>query len=166
MAGIKMTNHQKVKEFNRAFQLEVPEQPQPQLFVEQPALVQLKLDLIKEEVRELEESIRNQDLRETVDALADILYVVYGAGISFGIDMDQAFDLVHRSNMSKLCPTEQDAIDTVKWYHNEFLGGKSPYDSPAYRKNPETGGYTVYNQSTGKILKSITYSPVNLDSVL
>lgn len=161
-----MTNYKKVIEFNKAFQLDVPETPQTKLFTERPDLVKLKLDLIKEEVRELEAAVQNHDLRETVDALADILYVVYGAGISFGIDLDKAFDLVHRSNMTKLCPDEQNAIDTVQWYKQEFANGTSPYDSPTYKKDNETGWFIVYNESTGKILKSITYSPVDLAPVL
>ena len=60
---------------------------------------------------------------ETIDALADILYVVYGAGASFGIDLDKAFDIVHRSNMSKLCQTEEDAIETVRIYKEKYDNG-------------------------------------------
>ena len=160
------TNYEKVIEFNRAFQLDVPTEPKPELFTKDPAKVKLKLDLIHEEVKELDDGVKDHDLRETVDALVDTLYVVYGAGIAFGIDMDKAFDLVHQSNMSKLCPTEENAKETVEWYKDRFEKGLSPYDTPDYRKDDNSGLFIVYNKSSGKVLKSITYKPVNLDPVL
>lgn len=160
------TNFQKVKQFNQAFRLGVPTAPQPRLFTEHPDLVRLKLDLIREEVRELETAVHAHDFRETVDALADILYVVYGAGIAFGIDMDAAFELVHQSNMSKLCKTEREAMDTVEWYREEFRHERQPYDSPVLTRDDETGMFIVLNQTSGKILKSIAYQPVDLSPVL
>ena len=65
-------------------------------------IVQLRYDLIKEELDELSVAIRNKDIVEVADALTDLLYVVYGAGHSFGIDLDKCFEEVQRSNMSKL----------------------------------------------------------------
>ena len=62
----------------------------------------LRYDLIKEELDELSEAMKNKDLLEVADALTDILYVTYGAGHAFGIDLDKCFDEVQRSNMSKL----------------------------------------------------------------
>jgi len=62
----------------------------------------LRYDLIKEELDELNEAMKNQDLLEVADALTDILYVTYGAGHAFGIDLDKCFDEVQNSNMSKL----------------------------------------------------------------
>ena len=62
----------------------------------------MRLDLIKEELNELEEAIKKNDLVEVADALTDILYVTYGAGHAFGINLDSCFDEVQRSNMSKL----------------------------------------------------------------
>ena len=62
----------------------------------------LRLDLIKEELEELTEAMKNKDLLEVADALTDILYVTYGAGHAFGIDLDKCFDEVQNSNMSKL----------------------------------------------------------------
>lgn len=161
-----MTNCDKVREFNRAFEIDAPDRPQPGLFVSDPKLVGLKLGLITEEVRELEEAIASHDLKETVDALADILYVVYGAGIAFGIDMDGAFDIVHRSNMSKLCATEQEALETVAWYRCEYQKKTLPYDTPAYRRAGDSDKYIVYNESTGKILKSILYQPADFAPIL
>ena len=62
----------------------------------------LRVGLIEEELSELKEAIKNKDIKEVADALTDILYVTYGAGHAFGIDLDQCFDEVQRSNMSKL----------------------------------------------------------------
>tara|TARA_B100001123_G_C14549383_1_gene725569 strand:- start:47 stop:415 length:369 start_codon:yes stop_codon:yes gene_type:complete len=65
-------------------------------------IIKLRLDLINEEIKELQEAINNKDLVEIADALTDILYVTYGAGHSFGINLDKCFSEVQRSNMSKL----------------------------------------------------------------
>ena len=62
----------------------------------------LRVSLIEEELSELKEAIKNKDIKEVADALTDILYVTYGAGHAFGIDLDQCFDEVQKSNMSKL----------------------------------------------------------------
>ena len=64
--------------------------------------INLRIDLIKEELDELKEAMNNNDLLEVADALTDILYVTYGAGHAFGIDLDKCFDEVQNSNMSKL----------------------------------------------------------------
>lgn len=64
----------------------------------------LRFDLVEEELDELQYGIDNQDIVEIADALTDLLYVVYGAGHAFGIDLDECFSEVHRSNMSKLGP--------------------------------------------------------------
>lgn len=65
-------------------------------------ICKLRVDLIAEELRELKEAIRDKDIVEVADALTDLLYVVYGAGHAFGINLDECFNEVHRSNMSKL----------------------------------------------------------------
>ena len=153
------SHYRQVKEFHEAFDLPVSTKPNKGMLANDEKTKKLRIDLIKEELDELKEAIENNDMVEVGDALADILYVTYGAGVSFGIDLDKAFDLVHESNMSKLCESEQEAIETVEWYRKN----SKVYDSPEYRpckSNPNL--WTVYNKSTGKILKSINYSPVNL----
>ena len=70
-------------------------------------IIKLRVDLIKEELQELEEAIKNNDIVEVADALTDILYVTYGAGHSFGINLDKCFDEVQDSNMSKLDENKQ-----------------------------------------------------------
>ncbi len=93
-----MTNFLKVKEFMRTFGQDVLNKPK----FPDHKIVSLRLDLIKEELNELEEAIKKNDLVEVADALTDILYVTYGAGHAFGINLDSCFDEVQRSNMSKL----------------------------------------------------------------
>ena len=76
-----------------------------------PKLIKYRLSLIIEEAEELKEAVKNHDFKEIVDALADLLYVVYGMGTSIGVNLDKAFNIVHESNMSKLCNTEEEAIE-------------------------------------------------------
>ena len=93
-----MTNFEKVGLFMKTFGQEIKMKPS----FSTEKINQLRIDLIKEELQELQEAIKNNDLKETVDALTDILYVTYGAGHSFGIDLDKCFEEVQNSNMSKL----------------------------------------------------------------
>jgi len=93
-----MTNFEKVGLFMKTFGQEV--KTKPSLSTEK--INNLRISLINEEVEEFEEAIKNNDLKEVVDALTDILYVTYGAGHAFGINLDKCFDEVQRSNMSKL----------------------------------------------------------------
>jgi predicted HAD superfamily Cof-like phosphohydrolase len=67
-------------------------------------VIDLRIDLIEEELQELEVAVANSDMVEVADALTDLLYVIYGAGHAFGIDLDACFEEVHRSNLTKLGP--------------------------------------------------------------
>ncbi len=93
-----MSNFSKVGIFMKTFGQEVKNKPS----FSTDKINKLRLDLIKEELTELTEAINNKDLLEVADALTDILYVTYGAGHAFGIDLDKCFDEVQNSNMSKL----------------------------------------------------------------
>jgi predicted HAD superfamily Cof-like phosphohydrolase len=93
-----MTNFEKVKQFMQTFGQEVKKKPS---FSDEKTN-QLRLDLITEELAELKHAMSSKDLLEVADALTDILYVTYGAGHAFGIDLDKCFDEVQNSNMSKL----------------------------------------------------------------
>jgi len=93
-----MTNFSKVGTFMKTFGQEVKTKPS----FSTDKINKLRLDLIKEELEELTEAMNNKDLLEVADALTDILYVTYGAGHAFGIDLDKCFDEVQNSNMSKL----------------------------------------------------------------
>ena len=93
-----MTNFQKVKTFMQTFGQEVKLEPS----FSTEKINDLRYNLIKEELEELKEAISKKDLLEVADALTDILYVTYGAGHAFGIDLDKCFEEVQNSNMSKL----------------------------------------------------------------
>lgn len=157
------TNFKKVLEFNKAFGVKTNTQIQHGIFDKDPKLVKYRLELIEEEVQEFKQAIQDKNMTEILDSIGDSLYVILGAATAFGFDADKVFDLVHISNMSKLCKTEQDAIETVKQYKSET---PQRYDSPAYRKSDDNIHWVVYNQSTMKILKSHKYQPVNFDSLL
>jgi len=93
-----MSNFRKVGIFMKTFGQEVKTQPS----FSTDKINKLRIDLIKEELEELTDAMHNKDLLEVADALTDILYVTYGAGHAFGIDLDKCFDEVQNSNMSKL----------------------------------------------------------------
>ena len=93
-----MSNFNKVKTFMNTYGQEVKDKPQFPDY----KIVQLRIDLIQEELNELKEAVKNNDIVEVADALSDLLYVTYGGGHSFGIDLDKCFDEVQNSNMSKL----------------------------------------------------------------
>ena len=93
-----MTNFESVKKFMQTFGQEV----RTSASFPNDKIISLRLDLIKEELSELKEAIEKKDIKEVADALTDILYVTYGAGHAFGINLDKCFEEVQNSNMSKL----------------------------------------------------------------
>ena len=93
-----MTNFQKVKNFMETFGQQVKTSPS----FSSDKINELRYNLIKEELDEFKQALENKDLLEVADALTDILYVTYGAGHAFGIDLDSCFEEVQNSNMSKL----------------------------------------------------------------
>ena len=95
-----MSNFNKVWHFMHTFGQETPKRPT----LPNQKLAQLRVDLIAEELNELVDALADDDMVEIADALTDILYVTYGAGVAFGIELDPCFHEVHRSNMSKLGP--------------------------------------------------------------
>ena len=120
-----MSNFNKVKTFMNTYGQEVKEKA---TFPENK-IVQLRIDLIEEELNELKEAVKNNDIVEVADALTDILYVTYGAGHSFGVDLDKCFDEVQRSNMSKL------GVDGKPIYNDSGKVMKGPdYFAPDLKK--------------------------------
>ncbi len=93
-----MSNFQSVKKFMETFGQEVKNKAE---FPEEK-IVKLRLNLIKEELEEFRQAVEKKDIKEVADALTDILYVTYGAGHAFGINLDSCFEEVQNSNMSKL----------------------------------------------------------------
>lgn len=118
--------------------------------------------LINSKFLKFKKAIIDKNYDDVINSLVRILGVIYCAGISYDIDLDKTFDIVHKSNMSKLCKTKEEAIKTVEWYKiNE-----KRYDTPNYRLSDDENYYVVYNESTGKILKSINYTPANFTSMI
>ena len=93
-----MTNFERVKKFMETFGQEIKEKAE----FPSDKIASLRHDLINEELDELKEAMNNKDIKEVADALTDILYVTYGAGHAFGINLDKCFEEVQNSNMSKL----------------------------------------------------------------
>jgi predicted HAD superfamily Cof-like phosphohydrolase len=120
----------------------------------------LRVALIAEELKELEVAIFKKDIVEVADALCDIQYVLAGAILEFGLGekFKTLFEEVQRSNMSKACRTEEEAVQTVEHYKKK--DGTECY----YLK--EGDKYLVYRKADNKTIKSINYSPADLSGVV
>lgn len=120
----------------------------------------LRYDLLHEELKELEEAIAQKDLRGIADALCDLQYVLSGAVLEFGLGtrFPALFNEVHRSNMSKACNTEEEATLTGNFYFEK--------DGTIAFHEERDGKFFVLRHPDRKILKSINYSPANLDPFL
>ncbi|MBX2963001.1 MAG: nucleoside triphosphate pyrophosphohydrolase family protein [Cyclobacteriaceae bacterium] len=120
----------------------------------------LRVALIAEELKELEVAILEKDIVEVADALCDIQYVLSGAILEFGLaeKFKDLFEEVQRSNMSKACASEAEAIATVDHYRAK--DGTECY----FRQEGEK--WLVYRKSDNKTIKSINYSPANLDRII
>ncbi len=156
-----LTNFQKVGEFHELFEHPKNDTLNKQN-LEDDKLVKLRIALINEEFEELKEALKNKDSVEVADALSDILYVVYGAGQVFGINLDETFDKVHKSNMTKACLTEEQAKETVE-YIKQTQSDK--YKNPGYKLSKDGKYYIVYDQDTGKTLKNKYYEAVDLSYI-
>lgn len=157
------TNFEKVLAFNKAFGVTTHTKPQLDILENEQELINYRLSLVTEEYQELVNAVKDKDLVETIDGLADLLFVTYGFFSSIGIDADKAYDIVSESNMSKLCKTEDEAKKTVELYLAE---NPKRYDSPSYRRADDNINWVVYNQSTMKILKSYKYTPANFENIM
>lgn len=120
----------------------------------------LRVALISEELKELEAAIQDRDIVEVADALCDLQYVLSGAILEFGLaeKFNDLFEEVQRSNMSKACSSEDEAIQTVAFYRDK--DGTECH----YRKEGEK--WLVYRTSDNKTIKSVGYSPANLKGIL
>lgn len=106
----------------------------------------------------------NDELKGLFECISIILYKILKSTYSYvnklGYDADKDFSIVHESNMSKLCDSEEDAKATVLDYENKYTAGTSPYDSPYYYYLPNLNKWIIKNKSTGKVLKNIKYKKV------
>lgn len=133
--------------------------------IEKPAMpskerAALRISLLAEELKELQEAVVNDDLVEVADALCDLQYVLSGAILEFGLaeKFKELFDEVHRSNMSKACKTIEEAEQTIAHYKNTA-------DTDSHHKEID-GLFLVYRTADNKTLKSINYSPAALREIL
>lgn len=159
----RLTNFQKVVQFNKTFGVQTNTTPQLDIFDKHPKFVESRLALISEEFKETVEAIKNKDFTEMTDGLVDLIWVCYGMCANLGIDADKCLEIVNKSNLSKICDTEKDAIESVKRYQEEI---PQRYDSPTYRKSDDGIHWVVYNKSTNKILKNYKYQKVDFTSIL
>ncbi len=145
-----------VAEFHKTFKH--PILPSPQ--IPSADRCRLRVSLIAEELKELEEAIADNDLVEVADALADIQYVLSGAILEFGLGdkFKTLFDEVQRSNMSKTCKTMEEAEATRTHYQQK--DGTESYIEES------DGLFLVYRKGDNKTLKSVNYSPADLKSIL
>lgn len=145
-----------VAEFHKTFEHPVLDIPQI------PALnrTRLRVALIAEELKELEEAVNKNDIVEVADALCDIQYVLAGAILEFGLahKFKELFNEVQRSNMSKACVSSEEAAATVNYFMEKD-------NTECYIKESE-GRYLVFRSSDNKVMKSVNYSPANLADIL
>lgn len=159
---------EQVKEFHEVFGHPILETPQ----IPNENRSQLRVDLLQEELNELKEAIKNKDIVEVADALADLQYVLNGAILEFGLanKFEALHDEVHRSNMSKVCSNKDEADKTIEFYKNKNV--EATYKSVEtfylndFEKPPTNFTYIVYRKEDNKILKSINYSPADLKTII
>jgi len=144
-----------VEQFHRTFSQPVLETPQ----IPDEKRCELRVSLLQEELNEFKEAIEQNDLVEVADALCDIMYVLSGAIIEFGMKdkFDELFNEVQRSNMSKACATMEEAEATVAHYQKQGTNSQI---------KPSNGKFNVYREGDQKVLKSVNYSPADLKSIL
>ena len=145
-----------VAEFHRTFKHPILSSPA----IPDENRCKLRVALITEELKELEEAIQQNDIVGVADALSDIQYVLSGAILEFGLadKFKSLFEEVQRSNMSKACKSEVEAIKTVEFYLQK--------DGTECYYKQEGGNWLVYRKADNKTIKSINYSPADLASIL
>jgi predicted HAD superfamily Cof-like phosphohydrolase len=145
-----------VAEFHRTFHLPVLETPA----IPDEKRCELRVNLLQEELDELKEAIAQRDITGVADALSDLQYVLSGAILEFGLGskFKALFEEVQRSNMSKVCPDYMTAEETIAFY--EQKDGTKGFIRESHV------GFLVYRESDKKVLKSVSYSPADLEKIL
>ncbi|BAU54690.1 Phosphoribosyl-ATP pyrophosphohydrolase [Mucilaginibacter gotjawali] len=157
MIMIKDTNAlNQVAEFHHTFKHPIVTNPA----IPSKERCELRVSLLAEELKELQQAVEDNDLTEVADALCDLQYVLAGAILEFGLGekFKELFDEVHRSNMSKACKTVEEAHLTIEHYKNTA-------NTDSYHKEID-GLFLVYRTADNKTLKSINYSPAGLGEIL
>ena len=145
-----------VAAFHKTFDL--PVEPSP--IIPSEKRCELRINLLQEELNELKAAIVDKDIVEIADALSDLQYVLSGAVLEFGLGerFHDLFEEVQRSNMSKVCKSYDEAVETLDYYM--LRDGTKGH---IVNKN---GQYLVYRDGDKKVLKSVNYSPANLQPFL
>jgi len=145
-----------VAEFHTTFNMPVLDEPT----IPSPERCALRINLLQEELDELKSAIEEKDLTGIADALSDIQYVLSGAILEFGLasKFKELFEEVQRSNMSKVCPDYDTAEKTLEYYQRR--------DGTKGFIRESEAGYLVYREADHKVLKSIRYSPADLEQIL
>lgn len=145
-----------VAEFHRTFNLPVLDQPT----IPSASRCALRINLLQEELDELKEAIAENDITAVADALSDLQYVLSGAVLEFGLGskFKELFEEVQRSNMSKVCPDVETAEQTIAYYASK--------DGTKGFIHKSENGFLVYREADHKVLKSLKYSPADLESIL
>ncbi|HEK19955.1 nucleoside triphosphate pyrophosphohydrolase family protein [Mucilaginibacter sp.] len=146
----------KVAEFHRTFKHPILNNPT----IPDKKRCDLRVALLAEEVKELQDAVADNNIVEIADALCDIQYVLAGAILEFGLadKFKELFDEVHRSNMSKACNSADEASQTIAHY-------KAKEGCEAYM-HQEDERFLVYRSHDNKTLKSVNYSPADLKSII
>jgi predicted HAD superfamily Cof-like phosphohydrolase len=145
-----------VKEFHKTFDVPVLKNPE----IPSKERCELRISLIQEELNELKEAIENNDMVEVADALCDLQYVLSGTVLEFGLGkkFPKLFDEVQRSNMSKACKSQKEALSTLSAYKKK--------DGTEGHYKEINGKFIVYRKDDNKVLKSINYSPADLKKIV
>jgi predicted HAD superfamily Cof-like phosphohydrolase len=142
--------------FHKLFDLPILDQPQ----IPNEERCRLRISLLEEELNELKDAIKNNDIQEAADAFCDLQYVLSGAILEFGLGdrFSSLFDEVQRSNMSKACQSLSEAQETQqKYLHEKQIVSEIKEKSDLY---------LVYRTEDGKVLKSVNYSPADLSKFI
>ena len=151
----KLDSLNQVAEFHKTFNAPILDQPQ----IPTKERAELRVSLLQEELDELKKAIEDQDIVEVADALCDLQYVLSGAVLEFGLGekFAELFNEVQRSNMSKACSSQDEANKTIAHYSAK---GVEAYSEPSGEK------INVHRKADNKVLKSVNYSPANLNKIL
>jgi predicted HAD superfamily Cof-like phosphohydrolase len=152
----KIDSLNQVAEFHKTFDAPILASPQ----IPSSKRCELRVSLLAEELKELQEAIDNKDLTEIADALCDLQYVLSGAVLEFGLGEKfvELFNEVQRSNMSKACETLSEAEATVQHYLQK--------DNTESEIKEKEGKFLVFRKADNKVLKSVNYSPADLVKIL
>lgn len=145
-----------VGEFHKTFNAPILQNPE----IPSQQRCELRVSLLQEELNELIQAIKDGNIVEIADALCDLQYVLSGAVLEFGLGEKfvQLFNEVQRSNMSKACKSQKEALETLLYY-------KKKDGTEGYYKQVN-GMYIVYRTNDDKVLKSVNYSPANLKHII